>query len=198
MASGAGGDSPEHYGVVWCCTTERQNTHVIDMREVLYPWHPWFGRSIYAHEVIDKSGDAVFRCSLTGRPSDRLLEVPVWMFDRAACAVCRRVDMAYADSDALSALARLIRDVGRFSSDTSTSRSRAGAALDSEHEIRRLANAVQNDDNAARTVPEHLVHNCDTYPALAEPARRHAASADPVVGAPDDGSRRRGRRGERS
>jgi len=117
MASGAGGDSPEHYGVVWCCTTERQNTHVIDMREVLYPWHPWFGRSIYAHEVIDKSGDAVFRCNLTGRPSDRLLEVPVWMFDRAACAVCRRVDMAYADSDALSALARLIRDVGRFSSD---------------------------------------------------------------------------------
>ena len=74
---------------------ERQNTHVTDQREVLYPWHPWFDKSVYVHELIDKLGDAVFRCNLTGRRSDRLLEVPVWMFDRAACAACRRVGTAH-------------------------------------------------------------------------------------------------------
>ena len=77
-----------------------QNTHVTDRREVLYPWHPWFGRSVYVHYAIDKPGDAVFRCNLTGRRSDRLLEVPIWMFDRAACASCRRSGSAHVGLEA--------------------------------------------------------------------------------------------------
>jgi hypothetical protein len=89
-------------------TTERQNTHVNDRREVLYRWHPWFGRSVYIHEVIDKTGVAVFRCNLTGGRSDRSLEVLVWMFDRAACAGCRGVDTAHVGLDTLTVLAELV------------------------------------------------------------------------------------------
>ena len=74
------------YVVCHRCTTERQNTHVTDQLEVLYPWYPWFGKSVYIHSVIDKPEASVFRCNLSGRRSDRLLEVPIWMFDRAACA----------------------------------------------------------------------------------------------------------------
>ena len=114
------------------CTTERQNTHVNDRREVLYRWHPWFGRSVYIHEVIDKPGVAVFRCNLTGGRSDRSLEVPVWMFDRAACAGCRGVDTAHVGLDTLTVLAELIRHAGRSLFDKSDSSSCAGAALGSE------------------------------------------------------------------
>ena len=107
----------------------------------------------YAHEVIDKPGEAVFRCNLTGGRSDRSLEVPVWMFDRAVCAACRGVDTAHVGLDTLTVLAELVRDAGCTSFDKSDSSSRAGAALDSEPTIRRLANATQNDDDATRAVP---------------------------------------------
>ena len=178
------------------CTTERQNTHVTDRREVLYRWHPWFGQSVYVHEVVDKSGEAVFRCNLTGRWSDRLLEVPIWMFDRSACTACRRVDTAHVGLDDLEALAGLVCDIDCGSLNKSDSASRVDAALDSEHEIRRLAYAAQNDDDATRTVPGHPVHDHNANPALAEPPRRHAANADTVDGTPDGGTCRRGRWGE--
>ena len=64
------------------CTTRSQNAHGTEERELLYRWHPWAGRSVHVHEVIEKAGWVAFRCSLTGIASDRRLEVPVWMFDR--------------------------------------------------------------------------------------------------------------------
>lgn len=175
-----------------CCTTKRQNTHIIDRREVLYRWHPWFGRSVYVDEVIDKLGDAVFRCKLTGDLSDRSLEVPIWMFDRTACAACRRADTAHVGLEALRALAELVCDAGT-SVDISGSPSRVGAALDSEHEIRRLANATQNNEYATRAFPGQPVYARDPNSAMAKPSRRHATSADAVDGATDDGTYGRGK-----
>ena len=151
------------------CTTERQNTHVIDRREVLYRWHPWFGRSVYVHEMIDKPGDAVFRCNCTGGRSDRFLEVPVWMFDRAARAPCRGADTAHVDLAALTALAGLVCDVGCIPVGNFGSPSRVGATSDSEYEIRRLAYAAQDDDEATGTFPGQPVHVRNTDSALAEP-----------------------------
>tara|TARA_R110002167_G_scaffold38412_17_gene119658 strand:- start:952 stop:1638 length:687 start_codon:yes stop_codon:yes gene_type:complete len=55
----------------------------------LYPWHPWSGRQVHIHEVIEKGNVTVFRCSLSGHASDRWLEVPAWMFDRTADASWR-------------------------------------------------------------------------------------------------------------
>ena len=179
-------------------TTERQNTHVTDRREVLYPWHPWFGSSVYVHTVVDKPGGAVFRCNLTGRRSDRLLEVPIWMFDRAACASCHRSDSAHVGLEALKALAGLVSDAACVPINKSRSLSRDDAASDSEHEIRRLAHAAQNDDDATRAVSGHPVRARATDTALAKPSPRHAANADTVDGTSDCRTRRRGGQGERS
>jgi hypothetical protein len=73
-------------GVCDGCTTRLENAHGTEFRELLYPWHPWFGLRIGVHEVIEKSEDVVFRCSLSGSDADRWLEVPAWMFDRLTCA----------------------------------------------------------------------------------------------------------------
>ena len=148
--------------------------------------------------MIDKPGVAVFRCNLTGGRPDRSLEVPVWMFDRAACAGCRRVDTAHVGLDTLTVLADLVSHAGRSSFDKSDSSSCAGAALDSEPTIRRSANAAQNDDDATRAVSGDPLHSCDTNPALAKPARRHAAIANAADGAPDGGTCGHDGRGELS
>jgi len=58
----------------------RQNTHGTDVcaeREVAYRWHPWAGRIVRIHEVIEKAGGAVARCSVANVHSDRLMELPV-------------------------------------------------------------------------------------------------------------------------
>ena len=65
------------------CTTRFENAHRT-LREILYRHHPWFGRRVCIHGVVDKGGFVVFRCTLDGSQADRWLEVPAWMFDRTA------------------------------------------------------------------------------------------------------------------
>lgn len=48
-------------------TTRRRNAHGIAEYELLYPWHPWAGCLVHIHEVVEKAGREVFRCSLSGR-----------------------------------------------------------------------------------------------------------------------------------
>jgi hypothetical protein len=67
----------------WYCTTRFENAHGTVYREVLYPWHPWFGLQVCVHEAIKKADDVVFRCTLSGSDGDRWLEVPALdEFDR--------------------------------------------------------------------------------------------------------------------
>ena len=77
---------------------------------MLYPWHPWAGRAVHVHDVIAKAGWAAFRCSLSGVTSDRRLEIPVWMFDRAACQSWQVGVAPVASVAALRALATLLHD----------------------------------------------------------------------------------------
>ena len=68
-------------------TKKFENTHRIVRREVLYRFHPWFGRHVFVHEVVNKAAaSSVFRCTLDGSEIERHLEMPAWMFDRAASA----------------------------------------------------------------------------------------------------------------
>ena len=64
----------------------------------------------FVHEGIKRSGEVVFRCSLSGTDVDRWLEIPAWMFERSACARVRVAADAHADLAALMALAELVRD----------------------------------------------------------------------------------------
>jgi hypothetical protein len=66
---------------------------------------------VHIHEVIEKASGKVFRCSLSGVASDRWLEVPAWMFDRAASATWRVGTIPHACGAALQALAMLLREV---------------------------------------------------------------------------------------
>ena len=100
------------------CTTRLGNAHETEFRELLYPWHPWYGLRVGVYAVVEKSGGIIFRCNLTGSDADRWLEIPAWMFDRSACASTRVAADARTDLAALTALAGLLRHVlkDRFAS----------------------------------------------------------------------------------
>src|SRR5262245_49779372 len=98
-AAGAGGQN---------FTTRRGNAHGTEEREVHYAFHPWTGCIVHIHEVIKKPSGDVVRCSRDGGATGRWLEVPAWMFDRAACAAIRVETLPRVHIAALSALMTLI------------------------------------------------------------------------------------------
>jgi hypothetical protein len=64
------------------------------------------------HEAIEKSDGVVFRCTASGSDADRGLEVPAWMFERAACPDHAQLTAApFINMTGLSALANLLRQV---------------------------------------------------------------------------------------
>jgi hypothetical protein len=90
------------------CTTRQHNAHRTEEREVLYPWHPWFGRVVFVHETTKRGGAGVLRCSQSSEEGARCLETPEWMFDRAACCGMVRGESPRVSRAALYRLKALI------------------------------------------------------------------------------------------
>src|SRR5215471_12174713 len=68
-------------------TSRQSNTHIIESREVRYPWHLWHGRTVWIYQALRKQGEGIFRCRIDQDPSVSLQEVPEWMFDTAASQI---------------------------------------------------------------------------------------------------------------
>ena len=85
--------------------------HRTEERQVLYAWHPWFGRIVHIHEVIQKTAGDVFRCSCDDEASGRWLELPAWMFDRSVCAPMQVCAPPFVGVTALGALRVLLSDL---------------------------------------------------------------------------------------
>ena len=90
-------------------TSRQSNTHSTELREIHYPWHPWYGRPVWIHGAFVKSGCAVYRCSLEQNHEGRLFEIPQWMFEPSACCRLRRAEKPVVDCAALLALKLLLQ-----------------------------------------------------------------------------------------
>ena len=90
------------------CTTRQHNAHRTEEREVLYPWHPWFGQVVFVHGRVNRGGARVLRCAQSNEEGVRCLETPEWMFDRAACCGVVRGDSPRVNRAALYRLMALI------------------------------------------------------------------------------------------
>jgi hypothetical protein len=153
------------------CTTRRRNAHGIAERELLYPWHPWAGCLVHVHEVVEKAGREIFRCSLSGRATGRWLEIPGWMFDRAAGAAWRVGAAPYVDIAVLTALATLLQDVTSVSGAPSQFRD-SSAALGSHDANRGDVHAAP----AYRSSPSS--QQCTSVRSVRRPALRRGADAE--------------------
>src|SRR5438132_12089586 len=105
-------------------TSRQPNTHSTELRELRYPWHPWFGRAVTIYEVLVKQGHSVSRCGLEEERHRLSLEVPTWMFEPAACGRLRVMAVSAVNCDASIALQTLLR---------TTARSDPGDVLEAQH-----------------------------------------------------------------
>jgi len=65
---------------------------------------------VFIHATFTKSNETVLRCTLDGSQSGRWLEIPTWMFDRAACEAIISFSAApFVDVEALQALSALLK-----------------------------------------------------------------------------------------
>ena len=80
-----------------CCTSERETAHRTGTRTILYPWHPWSGRRVRVRDVVERAGIACARCAVDEAVPGLWQEVPLWMFDRVACAGMRVEERAQVD-----------------------------------------------------------------------------------------------------
>ena len=162
-----------------------------------------FARRVAVHEAIGKSNDLVFRCTLSGSDAGRAMEIPAWMFDRAACAEARLTAAPYVSAAALSALRDLLRHALK---DTSASSSVpvSGVSRTSRDQKQREADACQENGipdqadgvsagprAAARPVRRRSPQGRSGYASMAGTAGGDTGSAGRSDGAADPGACRR-------
>jgi len=90
------------------CTTERRKTHKTYSAEVLYAWHPFYGREVTIHGERNRRGTVVFICSIDEDPKTAPLEVPAWMLDAAVCRIFRPGPRGRVTVEALRSLRRTL------------------------------------------------------------------------------------------
>ena len=155
------------------CRIRFDNAHGTALRELLYPWHPWFGLQVTIHGAIEKSDGVVFRCTACGSDVERALEVPAWMFERAACSDHVQLTAApFIDMTALSALADLLRQV--LKDVTASSNAPLSSAFESSHDENRREVHVRIDANAS-------VNRHEGRPKITRESPRRATAADRLV-----------------
>jgi hypothetical protein len=187
------------------CTPRRLNTHGTTGRTLLYPWHPWGGRSVHVHGTTERANATALRCSLNG-DAGRCLEVPAWMFEQEACVPLIVASRPRVGVVALAVLRRLLTEI---SSGRRMGASAVAAAEDSPEQNRgevhatppRPAPGNATEGNAA-TRPVRTA-SCGMRPArggLAGAAGGDAAGVEGLGDAPAAGARRPPalRRGARS
>ena len=95
-----------------CCKTPSINTHKPGKNKIVYEFHPWFGRELSVHCVVEK-GMGLVRCTRQGDLQPRALEVPLWMFDHLTCVSVRLRKRPQVDLAALDALKGLLDEIPR-------------------------------------------------------------------------------------
>jgi hypothetical protein len=168
------------------CTTPHHKTHGTeagDEVEVVYPWHPWAGRAIRIHEVIERGAIASARCSLPGATPVRIQELPLWMLDAAGCRTMRVAAHPMATLSALAALCALFSAVRKHTE----AEPEATAIASPESRGDRHGTPPSSDLQPApstRTGADEDSHKPVQPASLDGAAGANATNADRAVGAP--------------
>ena len=166
-------------------STQGNNAHGTEEREVLYPWYPWFGCVIRVHEVIRRGSGNILRCSFGG--TGVRVELPSWMFDRAVCMSMSLAASPHISGAALTALKILLVDCGS-GSDPLSDGPDSGAGSDTHNPNRGDDHGIPGRSSAkANTVRSFRSAGGGTSgrdAGLATSSGRCAADGDKTDGAP--------------
>ena len=84
--AGSGGSGPSTECGLHGYTTEQRKTHITDIREVRYRFHPWSGQRVFVKAIGIRNGPPLLRCRVDDARGFPVLELPQWMFDVHVCA----------------------------------------------------------------------------------------------------------------
>jgi len=148
-------------------TSRHSNTHIIESREVRYPWHPWYGQRVSIYARFVKAGVASFRCGLGESAGGRSTHLPQWMFDAVACCDLRLMPTPVVSCEALAALQVLIAR-------------RREAQTTAFVEAGHLDPSLLGDAHAklAEDYPIRALSSAEPMPKLGELARAAQTAAD--------------------
>ena len=170
---------------VWrCCRRQQHNAHVTERREVLYPWHPWFGMTVHVHQVVERGLTGTLRCSVNGVASGRWLELPAWMFDRAICLPISLASSPRAHLVALGSLLNLLIELRH--SPPAIAAAGSGAQRNPRHQNRRSADAQpapRFEKTASSSGPIQPVRQSTRRAAVASVAAGDSVGVDRAHGA---------------
>jgi len=172
-------------------TTQQHNTHIRDLREICYSWHPWHGRSVWVHATLVKRGRAVVHCSLEDVQTSRVLEVPLWMLDVAACCKTRVSKPGFASAQSLRELKEVLQ----------SALPQAQAYDTSEAQHRYLLDAGGADggiDGSAEIEPTPVACSSTMQPALDRSVVRCSTKTSAIAGAVTEAASRKSGRGNRT
>jgi hypothetical protein len=144
--------------------------------------------------VIEKAAGDVVRCSYDDGSSGRLLELPIWMFDHAACTPMRVETFPQVDIAALQALRALLdaTAIGGVSLGVASSNAPYSAAAKVSHDQNRgevhatpTAASTRSKRNAAvRFVRYGERRQCATDAGMESAASANAPGSDGADDAP--------------
>jgi hypothetical protein len=91
----------------------RKTHHLtFESKQLLYPWHPWYGREVLTRKATGPYSEQSLWCRLPDdAPNGLLVAIPRWMFDSAACAATRPGDRPSVNWSALRGLQGLIGEL---------------------------------------------------------------------------------------
>jgi len=121
-------------------TTKQPNAHNTESRKLLYPWHPWHGRSVWVHRTMVRNDIANSYGSLDKATAARLLEIPQWMFDATACYGMHLAPIPAISIEAILDLKRLLAQVTSDSHDANISLPHR--STEAQRELKRLHNEL--------------------------------------------------------
>jgi hypothetical protein len=174
------------------CTTQQRNTHIRDLREILYCFHAWHGRAVWVHASLVRRGRAVAYCSLEDENS-RVLEVPLWMLDVAACSKTALSKLAFVSAESLRELKEIL--------ESARLRAQLPATPETQHQYLQDAKGAEGGTaDATETEPTSVIYSSPMQSALGRPVARHSTEDDAAAGAvtqaaSKDSGRRRNRTG---
>jgi hypothetical protein len=170
-------------------TTQQHNTHIRDLREICYSWHPWHGRAVWVHVTLVKRGRAVAHCSLEDVQTSRVLEVPLWMLDVAAGCKTQVSKRGFASAQSLRALKEVLQ--------SALPRAQAHDAPETQH--RYLLDAGGADGGIggpAEIEPTPVVCSSAMQPTLDRSVVRCPTNNSAIGGAVTEAASRKSGRGE--
>lgn len=167
---------PARGACVFASRSRQPNTHRTELREVRYPFHPWFGCAVAVYEVLVKQGQSVCRCGLEEERNRLSVEIPTWMFEPGACGQLRVRAVPAVSCDALNALQVLLRTVPRPD---------PGGVLQAQHRSLLVPGGA---DAPVCDLPATLATHAVSSPRLAsvvsDVTTRNPEEDAPVTGAP--------------